>query len=228
MPRPTGRAGCPSCRCSRTNRAKQPINGVILAISVEDLLTLPTEELDRACQRDPQAPVRAAPGAEDRFPGLCAVHQGRPDRRVSASISATSPRAAAARSGARPSRPRTARRTWSAQVPAEFDALVRRLTEELPDRLHEEPDAIARIAIFGFPGAVRRAARPRRRIPQPHLRADALPGQRQSARLLFLVRHAGRHADRPGAGRDGPQPRRSTTAPASFPGAARASSCTTC
>ena len=40
------------------------------------------------------------------------------------------------------------------QVPAEFDALVRRLTEELPDRLHEEPDGIARIAIFGFPAQV--------------------------------------------------------------------------
>ena len=37
------------------------------------------------------------------------------------------------------------------EVPAEFDALVKRLTEELPDRLQEEPDPIARIAIFGFP-----------------------------------------------------------------------------
>ncbi len=37
------------------------------------------------------------------------------------------------------------------EVPGEFDMLVRRLTEELTDRLHEEPDPIARIAIFGFP-----------------------------------------------------------------------------
>ena len=37
------------------------------------------------------------------------------------------------------------------EVPAEFDALVKRLTEELTDRLHEEPDGISRIAIFGFP-----------------------------------------------------------------------------
>ena len=37
------------------------------------------------------------------------------------------------------------------EVPAEFDALIKRLTEELPDRLQEEPDPTARIAIFGFP-----------------------------------------------------------------------------
>ena len=46
------------------------------------------------------------------------------------------------------------------QVPAEYDALTKRLTEELPDRLHEEPDAIARIAIFGFPAQFA-ALRPR-------------------------------------------------------------------
>ena len=39
-------------------------------------------------------------------------------------------------------------------MPVEFDALVKRLTEELPDRLHEEPDGIARIGIFGFPAQV--------------------------------------------------------------------------
>ena len=37
------------------------------------------------------------------------------------------------------------------EAPAEFDPLVRRLTEEIADRLHEEADPIARIAIFGFP-----------------------------------------------------------------------------
>ncbi|WP_179381053.1 type VI secretion system membrane subunit TssM [Jannaschia marina] len=37
-------------------------------------------------------------------------------------------------------------------VPAEFDRLVSRLSDEVIDRLNEEPDGISRIAIFGLPG----------------------------------------------------------------------------
>lgn len=37
-------------------------------------------------------------------------------------------------------------------VPAEFDRLVSRLSDEIMDRLSEEPDGVARIAIFGLPG----------------------------------------------------------------------------
>ena len=37
-------------------------------------------------------------------------------------------------------------------VPQEFDKLVSRLSDEVIDRLNEEPDGIARIAIFGLPG----------------------------------------------------------------------------
>ena len=36
----------------------------------------------------------------------------------------------------------------------EYDALVSRLSEEVTDRLSEEPDGVNRIAIFGFPGQV--------------------------------------------------------------------------
>src|SRR5699024_2740118 len=37
-------------------------------------------------------------------------------------------------------------------VPAEFDRLVARLSDEVIDRLSEEPDGISRIAIFNLPG----------------------------------------------------------------------------
>lgn len=37
-------------------------------------------------------------------------------------------------------------------VPQEFDRLVSRLSDEIIDRLSEEPDGVARIAIFGLPG----------------------------------------------------------------------------
>ncbi len=36
-------------------------------------------------------------------------------------------------------------------APAEFEELARRLSEDLPDRLQEEPDPVVRISIFGFP-----------------------------------------------------------------------------
>ncbi|MDO5622787.1 MAG: type VI secretion system membrane subunit TssM [Paracoccus sp. (in: a-proteobacteria)] len=38
------------------------------------------------------------------------------------------------------------------QVGAEFDRLVARLSDEIIDRLSEEPDGISRVAIFGLPG----------------------------------------------------------------------------
>ncbi|MFD1881849.1 type VI secretion system membrane subunit TssM [Paracoccus pacificus] len=37
-------------------------------------------------------------------------------------------------------------------VPAEFDRLLARLSDEVIDRLSEEPDAASRIAVFGLPG----------------------------------------------------------------------------
>ena len=91
----------------KKNRPRQPINGVIVAISLEDLLTLSAGGARRACQCDPRAPARAARAAQGRLPGLCAVHQGRPRRRLHANFSAISARTAARRSGARRSRPPT-------------------------------------------------------------------------------------------------------------------------
>ena len=38
------------------------------------------------------------------------------------------------------------------KVGTEFDALVARLSDEVIDRLSEEPDGVNRIAIFGLPG----------------------------------------------------------------------------
>ena len=41
--------------------------------------------------------------------------------------------------------------TWKS-VGTEFDALVARLSDEVIDRMNEEPDGVSRIAIFGLPG----------------------------------------------------------------------------
>ena len=145
----------------KTNRAKQPINGVILAISLEDMHEA------RPRPSSPRMPTRSASGCSSCTRSSRSISRSmrcspRPTwSPASPSISATSPRRGGARSGARPSRPRTARRTWSREVPAEFDALVKRLTEELPDRLQEEPDADRAHRDLRLPGAVRAAARTR-------------------------------------------------------------------
>lgn len=134
----------------KQNRAKQPINGVILAISVEDLLTESPEELvahtnairKRLFELNQELkidfPVYALFTKADLVEGFREYFENFTEarrRKVWGHTFQTEDR----------------KKNMVAQVPAEFDALVRRLTEELPDRLHEEPDGIARIAIFGFP-----------------------------------------------------------------------------
>ncbi len=134
----------------KENRTKQPINGVILAISVEDMLTLPPEELaahanairKRLLELHQELkinfPVYALFTKADLIEGFREYFGNFTESRRRKVWGATF---------------QSENRTQNhvAQVPAEFEALIRRLTEELPDRLHEEPDAIARIAIFGFP-----------------------------------------------------------------------------
>lgn len=132
------------------NRAKQPINGVILAISVEDILTESPEELQahanairkRLFELNQELridfPVYALFTKADLIEGFREYFENFTEqrrRKVWGATFQTDDR----------------KKNMVGQVPAEFDALVRRLTEELPDRLHEEPDGIARIAIFGFP-----------------------------------------------------------------------------
>jgi type VI secretion system protein ImpL len=87
-------------------------------------------------------------------------------------------------------------------VPAEFDRLVARLSDEIIDRLSEEPDGVARIAIFGLPGQMALLRDNVGGLPAPGVRTHALQDQRHSARLLLHLGHARRHAHRPGAGRD--------------------------
>ena len=57
-------------------------------------------------------------------------------------------------------------RNMIGEVPAEFDALIERLNERLPDRLQEEPDPTARVALFGFPAQMARAQAPDLRFPR--------------------------------------------------------------
>lgn len=135
----------------KRNRPKQPINGVILAFSVADLMNADADTIAKHAEI-----VRAR---------LAEIHE---TLKVDFPVYVMFTKAdliagfreyfASFSSGRR-------KKVWGAtfqtenrkdqtydRVPAEFDALVSRLSEEVIDRLSEEPDGVNRIAIFGLPG----------------------------------------------------------------------------
>ena len=95
-----------------------------------------------------------------------------------------------------------------AQVPDEFDLLVKRLTERMPDRLQEEPDPRSRAILFGFPAQLSAIRKPIVEFLNRIFEPTRYQTTRDAARLLLHVRHAGRHADRPGDRRAATQLRR--------------------
>ncbi|MCE7027495.1 type VI secretion system membrane subunit TssM [Jiella avicenniae] len=134
----------------KASRPRQPINGVIVAISLEDLMTLPAAETEEFATRirdrltelhrelKVDFPVYALFTKADLVAGFSDYFGSFTKARRQKVWGAT------VQSGRRDA-------SLLAKVPEEFDALVRRLTEELTDRLHEEPDRHSRIAIYGFP-----------------------------------------------------------------------------
>ena len=131
-------------------RTRQPINGVILAISLADLISLDDQQLDahvveiRSRLREIhetlkiQFPVYLLFTKADLVSGFMDyfVAFDEPRRRkVWGATFQTTDR----------------NKNMAAEAPAEFDALARRLVEEMPDRLQEEVDPVARISAFGFP-----------------------------------------------------------------------------
>ncbi|MFQ6551440.1 type VI secretion system membrane subunit TssM [Aestuariibius insulae] len=132
-------------------RSDQPINGVILAFSVEDMLSTTDEALARHADivRDRLGEIHEAlkvdfpvyvlftkadliSGFREYFSSFSLSRR----KSVWGVTFQTKDRKAA---------------TYE-DVPAEFDALVSRLSDEIIDRMSEEPDGISRIAIFGLPG----------------------------------------------------------------------------
>ncbi|HVV94241.1 MAG TPA: type VI secretion system membrane subunit TssM [Hyphomicrobiales bacterium] len=134
----------------KKNRPRQPINGVLVAISVEDLMTLRPDELaahSAAIRRrllelherlKVDFPVYALFTKADLVAGFMEFfgHLNEADRsRVWGHTFQTADKT----------------KNLVGQVPAEFDALIERLNEQLPDKLQDEPTPSARVALFGFP-----------------------------------------------------------------------------
>jgi type VI secretion system protein ImpL len=134
----------------KKNRPRQPINGVMVAISVEDLMTLGAEELaahSSAIRRrllelhdrlKVDFPVYVLFTKADLVAGFMEFfgHLGETDRRrVWGHTFQTADKT----------------KNMIGQVPAELDALIERLNEQLPDKLQDEPTPSARVGLFGFP-----------------------------------------------------------------------------
>lgn len=135
----------------KKSRPNQPINGVILAFSVEDMMQATEDDLARHAEI-----VRARLGEVHEklridFPVYVLFTKAdliAGFREYFSSFSLS--RRKAVWGVTFQTKDRKAQ--THEQVPAEFDRLVSRLSDEIIDRLTEEPDGISRIAIFGLPG----------------------------------------------------------------------------
>jgi type VI secretion system protein ImpL len=134
----------------KKNRPRQPINGVIVAISVEDLLTLPAAEitahanairarlLDLHQRLKVDFPVYALFTKTDLVAGFTEYFSylneaGR--RQVWGATFQTA----------------TKKKNMVGEIPNQFDQLLEWLSEDTIDRLQEEPSPNYRVSLFGFP-----------------------------------------------------------------------------
>src|ERR1700737_2893229 len=134
----------------KKNRPRQPINGVIVAISVEDLLTLPPAEisahanairarlLDLHQRLKVDFPVYALFTKTDLVAGFTEYFSylneaGR--RQVWGATFQTASK----------------KKNLVSEIPNQFDQLLEWLSEDTIDRLQEEPSPNYRVSLFGFP-----------------------------------------------------------------------------
>jgi type VI secretion system protein ImpL len=134
----------------KRSRPRQPINGVIVAISLEDILTSNAKEL--AAHADAirarllelhnrlkvDFPVYALFTKADLVIGFMEYFNDLGEgarRQVWGSTFQTSDKT----------------RNMIGAVPGEFDALITRLNQSLPEKLENEKDPTSRVLLFGFP-----------------------------------------------------------------------------
>ncbi|MFS8036519.1 type VI secretion system membrane subunit TssM [Xanthobacter sp. AM11] len=143
----------------KKNRARQPINGVIIAISMEDLVCLDDAEITahagavraRLLELNERLkidfPVYVLFTKMDLIAGFSEFFAdlGEMQRRMVWGATFQNPKK---------------NENLVGRVPEEFDALVERLTEFLPDRLQAENDPTGRLRVFGFPAQVSTLKRP--------------------------------------------------------------------
>ncbi|MCW6506724.1 type VI secretion system membrane subunit TssM [Lichenifustis flavocetrariae] len=143
----------------KRGRPKQPINGVLVAISIEDILTLSATDLaalaaamrarllELHTRLKVDFPVYALFTKMDLVLGFNEFFQNLGQTGRAQVFGATF---------------QTSDKTSNlvGQVPAEFDALVESLNEEMLDRLQDEPAPATRVQLYGFPTQMEALKRP--------------------------------------------------------------------
>jgi type VI secretion system protein ImpL len=222
--RPASWLGVP--RPAADQPPRQPINGVLVAISHRGHAPPASAGRDRgACRRDPQAPAELHEELKVDFP-VYVVFTKADLIAGFTEYFGDSRRGARRRSGARRSRPPTARQ-HGRPGRAELDLLIERLNERLPDRLQEGAGpSRPRGQMFGFPAQL--AALPRR--------SSIFSTASSSRRATTPMRRCGASTSPPARSRARPidqvigalaKLRRGERAAQRTPASARATSCTT-
>ncbi len=137
----------------KTHRANQPINGVILAISLEEVMRGSKDSLNNHAETIRQRLVEIHDQLKVDFPVYVLFTKA---DLIAGFMEYFGSFSASRRQKVWGATFQTANRKEQTveRFGTEYDALVNRLSEEVTDRLNEEPDGISRIAIFGFPGQV--------------------------------------------------------------------------
>ncbi|HYC24558.1 MAG TPA: type VI secretion system membrane subunit TssM, partial [Roseiarcus sp.] len=135
------------------NRPRQPINGVLVAISIDDIVKLPPAEVNahsdairkRLAELHDELkidfPVYVLFTKMDLVVGFTQYFADLDETKRRAVWGATFQTA-------------DKKANQIAVVPGEIDLLVQRLIERMPERLQEEPDLRARAILFGLPAQI--------------------------------------------------------------------------
>ncbi|GLS42217.1 type VI secretion system membrane subunit TssM [Methylobacterium brachythecii] len=134
-------------------RPKQPINGVLIAISLEDVLTGNETEIEQHATAIRKRLVELHDRLKVDFPVYAVFTKA---DLVSGFTEFFGQLSETDRQMVWGHTFQTAEKTRNmiGEVPAEFDALVERLNEWMPDRLQDEVAPTSRVVLFGFPSQV--------------------------------------------------------------------------
>lgn len=135
----------------KAGRADQPINGVLLAFSVEDMMNASEESLAAHAKTVRTRLAEIHEILKIDFPVYVLFTKADLIAGFREYFGSFSQSRRKLVWGTTFDTPDHKAETWK-MVGTRFDELVSRLSDEVIDRMNEEPDAISRIAIFGLPG----------------------------------------------------------------------------
>ena len=143
----------------KKNRQRQPINGVLVGISLEDLMTLPPAEITAHANAIRLRLLELHERLKVDFPVYAVFTKGDLVAGFTEFFASLSDQGR--------------RQVWGAtfqtddktrnlvgDVPKEFDELIERMNGELTDRLQEEPTPSNRVLLYGFPTQMAALKRP--------------------------------------------------------------------